>query len=57
MFSGLTLMKDMDLAARLSRRTVINDFSLTVYLHDDVEKGDEQSSDDRGHQRRNVGDA
>jgi hypothetical protein len=57
MFSGLTLMKDMDLAARLSRPTVISDFSLTVYLHDDVEKGDEQSSDDRGHQRRNVGDA
>ena len=56
MFSDLTLMKDMDLAARLSRRTVIK-FSLTVYLHDDVEKGDEQSSDDRGHQRRNVGDA
>ena len=25
MFSGLTLMKDMDLAARLSRRTVFTD--------------------------------
>ena len=56
MFSGLTLMKDMDIA-RLSWRTMFYDFRRPCNCTMTWRWGDEQSSDNRGHQRRNVGDA